>query len=54
MVKQKPVEKISIPPEKTEGILNELRRISKLEIYKIAKLLNDSTLSKFATKKGSK
>ena len=57
-VKQKPVidensrnvGEIIIPPEKREEILNKLRQVL-MEHYKIPKLLNNSTVSKFVTKK---
>ena len=49
----KPVEKIIIPPEKREETLNKLS-IIKMEQYKISKLINDSTASKFVTKNASK
>ena len=45
--KQGPSEEIIIPVEKREKILN----IIKMEHYKISKLLNDSKVSKFVTKK---
>ena len=45
--KQGPSEEIIIPVEKREIILN----IIKMEHYKISKLLSDSTVSKFVTKK---
>ena len=45
--KQGPSEEIIIPVEKWEKILN----IIKMEHYKISKLLNDSKVSKFVTKK---
>ena len=45
--KQGPSEEIIIPVEKREKILN----IIKMEHYKISKLLSDSTVSKFVTKK---
>ena len=50
-MQQEPVEEIIIPPEKIEEVLNKLRKNIKMEHYKISKLLNDSTVSKFVTKK---
>ena len=44
-------EEIIISLEKKDEILNKLRNVSKcMEQYKISKLLNDSTASKFVTK----
>ena len=55
VVKTKPVEEIIIRPEKKKGNIKRLKTsIIKMEHYKISKLLNDSTVSKFMTKKGSK
>ena len=51
IVKQEPVEEIIIPPEEGDEILDKTSIIIKMEHYKIPKLLNDSTLSKFVTKK---
>ena len=42
------VEEIVIPPEKRQEILNNLGQIL---YYKIHKLLNNSTVSKFVTRK---
>ena len=47
--RQEPVEEIIIPPEERNGILNKLEKYGIL--YKITKLLRDSTASKFVTKK---
>ena len=49
------VEEIIIPLDKRDEILNKLRKVlKKMEHYKITKPLNDSTVSKFVTKNGSK
>ena len=48
--KPRNVEEIIIPPEKREEILNELRLSIKLH-YKISKLQNGLTVSKFVTRK---
>ena len=42
------VEEIVIPPEKKTRIITQ---IEKLEDHKISKLLNNSTVSKFVTRK---
>ena len=54
------VEEIIVPLEKKDEILNKLRKVGKkwekmgkMEHYKISKLLNNSTISKFMTKNGS-
>ena len=49
IVKQEPVEGMIISPEKRDEILNKLRQ--EMEHYQISKLLNDSTVSTFVTKK---
>ena len=63
IVKQKPVigensinfEEVIIPPEKKRGNVERIKTIIiKMEHYKISQLLNDSTVSKFVTKNGSK
>ena len=46
----KNVEKIIIPPEKRRNI-KWIKANIKMEHYKIYKLLNDSTVSKFVAKK---
>ena len=52
IVKTKPVEEIIIPPEEREKVLHEFKTsIIKMGHYNISKLLNDSSLSKFVTKK---
>ena len=52
IAKQESVEETIIPPEKREEILSKLRKsTTKMEHYKISKLLNNSTMSKFVTKK---
>ena len=48
------VEKAIIPPKKRKNIKLIKTSIIKMEHYKISKLLNDSTLSKFVTKNGLK
>ena len=49
------IEKIITRTEKREKVLNEIRKYCKIKHYKISKLLNDSTVSAFVTKKtGSK
>ena len=50
----KNVEEIIILLEKRDKIKQIEKSIIKMEHYKISKLLNDSTVSKFATKNGSK
>ena len=53
--KQEPVEEIIIPPQKREEMSKKIEKnIVKMEQYKLSKLLNDSTVSKFVTKNGSK
>ena len=52
-VNSRNVEEIVIPPEKSEEILIELRKLLKMEHYKISRILNDLTVSKFVTKNGS-
>ena len=54
--KQEPVKEMNVPPEKRDEILNKLRKVFviKMEYYKISKILNDLTVSKFLTKNGSK
>ena len=55
IVKQEPVEEIIIPSEKRDEIFKKLRQvIIKMEHNKVSELLNDSTISKFVTKNGSK
>ena len=49
---QQPVEEIIIPTEKREEILN--KSILKMEHYKISKLLNDSIVPRFVTKRSIK
>ena len=45
-------EDINIPSEKTEEIFKRIKTsIIKMEYHKISKLLNDSTVSKFVTRK---
>ena len=52
IVKQEPVEKIIIPPEKKRWNIKQIKKgVIKMEHYKISKLLNDLTVSKFVTKK---
>ena len=46
------LEEIIIPLEKRGEILNKLRKV--MEHYKISKSLNNSIVSKFVTKNGSK
>ena len=48
--KQEPVGEIITPPEKRKEILNKLRKVLKMEHYKISKLLNYSTVCKFGAK----
>ena len=49
------IEKIITRTEKREKVLNEIRKYCKIKYYKISKLLNNSTVSTFVTKKtGSK
>ena len=48
--KQEPVVEIITPPEKRKEILNKLRKVLKMEHYKIFKLLNDSTVCKSGAK----
>ena len=51
-LKKEPVEEIIIPPEKRRNIKRiETIIIIPMEHYKISKLLNNSTVSKFVTKK---
>ena len=51
-VKQEPVEKIIIPPEKRRWNMKQIEKsIIKMEHYKISKLLNNSFVTKFVTKK---
>ena len=52
IMKQEPVEEIIIPPEKRRNIKQIEKSIIKMEYYKISKLLNNSTASKFVTKMG--
>ena len=50
--KQEGVEEMIIPPEKKRGNIKQTEKsITKMERYKISKLLKDSTVSKFVTKK---
>ena len=50
--KQKPAEEIIIPSEKKSRNIKQVKKIiMKMEHYKISKLLNDSTISKFVTRK---
>ena len=50
--KQKLAEEIIIPPEKKSRNIKQIKKIiMKMEHYKISKLLNDSTVSKFVTRK---
>ena len=50
--KKEPAEEIIIPLEKKRGNIKQIaKRIIKMEDYKISKSLNDSTVSKFVTKK---
>ena len=44
-------EEIDIPPEKTEEIFKRIKTIIKMKHHKISKLLSDSTVSKFLTRK---
>ena len=50
IAKQEPVVEIITPPEKRKEILNKLRKVLKMEHYKISKLLNDSTVCKSGAK----
>ena len=51
IVETKPVEEITIPPEKKRKCIKWIKiNITKIEHYEISKLLNDSTVSKFITK----
>ena len=51
IVKQEPVEEIIIPPEKKRRNIRQIVGIIiKMGHYKISKVLNDSTASKFVTK----
>ena len=43
--------RIIIPSEKRQEISTELRQVSQNGHHKISKLLNDSTVSKFVTRK---
>ena len=54
--KQEPLEEIIIPLEKRRCNTNRNKGsiITKMEHYKISKLLSNSTVSKFVTKNGSK
>ena len=45
------VEETIIPPEKRRKNIRRIKTVIKMEHYKIFKLLNDSTVSKFGTKK---
>ena len=50
--KQKLAEEIIILPEKKTRNIKQIKKIiMKMEHYKISKLLNDSTVSKFVTRK---
>ena len=53
IVKQEPVEEIIIPSEKKRWNIKQIKTsiIIQMENYKIFKLLNDSSVSKFVTKK---
>ena len=53
-VNAKIVEEIDITSEKRRNIKRIKTCILKMEHYKISKLLNNSTVSKFVTKNGSK
>ena len=54
-VKQEPLEEIIIPPKERLDIKQiKISIIMKMEHYKISNLLNDSTVSKFVKKNGSK
>ena len=49
--KQEPLQEIIIPPEKKRRNIKQIEKsIMKMEHYKISKLLDDSTVPKFATK----
>ena len=49
--KQEPIEEMIIPPEKKKGNIKQIEKsIIKMEPYKISKLLNNPTVSKFVTK----
>ena len=51
-VKTKPVEEVIILPEKKKRNIKRIKTsIIKMEHYKVSKLLNDSAVSKFMTKK---
>ena len=53
--KHESAEEILIPPEERERNIKQIEKsIIKMEHYKISKLLNDPTASKFVTKNGSK
>ena len=55
IMKANPVEEIIIPPEKREEILNQIKTsIIRMEHFKISKILNDSVVSKFVTRKQMK
>ena len=45
------VEETIFPPEKRRKNIRRIKTVIKMEHYKIFKLLNDSTVSKFGTKK---
>ena len=49
--KQEPAEETIIPPEKRGNTKQMEKNIIKMEHYKISRLLNDSSISKFVTKK---
>ena len=50
--KEEPAEEIIIPPEENRRNIKQVKKITmKMEHYKISKLLNDSTVSKFVTRK---
>ena len=49
--KREPAEEIIIPPEKRGNTKQMEKNIIKMEHYKISRLLNDSSISKFVTKK---
>ena len=52
IVKQEPPEEIIIPPEKKRWNIKQIEKsIIKMGHYKLSKLLNNSTVSKFVTKK---
>ena len=52
--KREPIEELIFRPEKKGNIKQIAKSIAKMEHYKISKLLNHSTVSKFVTKNGSK